>query len=223
MLNTGPRFFGSASLINFLLSLPFQNVMAEKSVHHQRLLLSTLFTCSFVCCCVSWSPPRFQSFFLPPCSFSAMLYLFPSHFLILSLFCLFRPFPISLLPRWLSFSLRLIPTCPPVVFFAFSPPFYTSFSSMCLSSSMQHCPVAIRYLQCALKHRQHGWSSTLDDFHKTGDRENYQVLISAWLTTILLYYQWCSFRIFTFFQGAWKREKKILHRGRHETHHKQNL
>lgn len=105
MLNTGPLFFGSGSLINSLLSLPFQNVMVEKSVHHRRLLLSALlFTCSFVCRCVSWPLPRFPSFSLPCCSCWISL----SHFLVLSSSC---HFPSLWIPPGLALMVYF-PVCP---------------------------------------------------------------------------------------------------------------
>lgn len=139
-----------------------------------------------------------------------MLYPFPSHLLILSLFCLFHPFPISLLPRWLSFSLRLIPICPPVLFsFAFS--FYTSFSSMCLFSSMQLCNIVL--LPLGIYSVRSSTGSMVEVLHwmiftNWWQRELSTVDKCMTYCKILLYYQWCSFRIFTFFQGAWKREKK---------------
>ena len=49
--------------------------------------------CSFVHCCFSLS--QSLTYVLPPCLYSAELYPFLSHFLRLSLLCLFRLFPIS--------------------------------------------------------------------------------------------------------------------------------
>lgn len=137
--------FNQLPLISALhpLFLSFQNVMEEKSVHRQRLLLNALpppssLACSFVCHCVSCSLPQFLSFLLPPCFFSATLDSFLSHFLGLSLLC---PLPISLLPYCLSSSLSLIPLCLPTSSFCLC--FYTSSSSICLPSlplQLSCCP-----------------------------------------------------------------------------------
>lgn len=82
--------FNQLPLISALhpLFLSFQNVMEEKSVHRQRLLLSTLLlllrprslhpsAVMFLALSLSQS----LSFFLPPCLFTASLFLFQSHFL----------------------------------------------------------------------------------------------------------------------------------------------
>lgn len=84
---------------------------------------------------------------------------FPHSFLVLSL----SPHFHLLLALLTYFSLCLIPICPPA--FCISHPFYTSI--ICVSLLLCTCNIVMLPL---------GIYNVQFDFHKIGDRENYQVL-----------------------------------------------
>lgn len=88
MLNTGTLFLGSASLINFHLSLPFQNVMVAESARRRRRLPLLDSPLSARACPPLHFPATLSLLILvilvATLLFSALLYLSPSHFLILS-------------------------------------------------------------------------------------------------------------------------------------------
>lgn len=105
---------------------------------HPPLPPPSSLACSFVRRCVPRALPQSPSFCLPPSLFSAMLYLFLSHLLILPWLCRSRPLSISLMTRCLSSTLRLIPLCPPVP--GFPVLFHTSFSSLACASAIVLLP-----------------------------------------------------------------------------------
>lgn len=152
--------FNQLPLISALhpLFLSFQNVMEEKSVHRQRLLLSTLLLLrprslvhspafAFL------SLPQSLPFLLPTCFFSAVLYLFSVSF------------PHSFLALSLS-PLAYLPLASPSFFFAASHPSFPS--SFCVPSpfldvSLFHPSLlsisaivllpSLKVLQCVLTHQ----------------------------------------------------------------------
>lgn len=126
MLNTGHLFFGCASLINFLLSLPCipcfslfrtwwrRNLHTANIFPSQRSsssVLTRLFICPPYCFSLSLSVSDIHPATLTVLRCTVSLFL--SHFLILSLLCLFRPLPIFFSAQCLDSSLLLIPVCPP--------------------------------------------------------------------------------------------------------------
>lgn len=122
MLNTGHLFFGCASLINFLLSLPCipcfslfrtwwrRNLHTANIFPSQRSsssVLTRLFICPPYCFSLSLSVSDIHPATLTVLRCTVSLFL--SHFLILSLLCLFRPLPIFFSAQCLDSSLLLIP------------------------------------------------------------------------------------------------------------------